>query len=68
MEPSGTPQFLVDEHGNRMAVLLAMGRYRELLEAHEELEAVRAYDEAKASNGEIVPFAQAIDEIERSRA
>jgi len=31
----------------------------------EEAEAVQAYDEAKASNDELIPFTQAIEEIER---
>jgi hypothetical protein len=57
-------QFVVDEHGNRTAVLLDLQRYRELLEAQEELEEVRAYDDAKASGDEVVPLAQAIREIE----
>ena len=30
----------------------------------EELESIRAYEEAKAANDEAIPFAQAIDEIE----
>ena len=57
-------QFLVDERGNRTAVLVAIERYSELLEAQEELESIRAYDEAKASNDEPIPFGQAIAEIE----
>ncbi len=57
-------QFVVDESGNRTAVLLGIERYSELLEAQEELESIRAYDEAKASNDEAIPFAQAIKEIE----
>ena len=57
-------QFVVDESGNRTAVLLGIERYSELLEAQEELESIRAYDEAKASNDEAIPFAQAIREIE----
>jgi hypothetical protein len=32
--------------------------------AEEELGAIRAYDEAKASNDEAIPLAQAISEIE----
>jgi len=51
-------QFVVDESGNRTAVLLGIERYSELLEAQEELESIRAYDEAKASNDEAIPFAQ----------
>ena len=57
-------QFVVDESGNKTAVLLDLERYSELLEAQEELESIRAYDEAKASNDEAIPFAQAIEEIE----
>jgi hypothetical protein len=57
-------QFVVDESGKKTAVLLEIDRYSELLEAKEELEAIRAYDEAKASNNEAIPFSQAIKEIE----
>jgi hypothetical protein len=32
--------------------------------SQEELEAVRAYDKAKSSTDEAIPFAQAIEEIE----
>jgi len=52
-------QFVVDDSGNKTAVLLGIKRYSELLEAQEELESIRAFDEAKASNGEAIPFAQA---------
>ena len=59
-------QFLIDESGHKTAVLLAIERYSELLEAQEELDAIRAYDEAKASHDEVIPFTQALEEIERS--
>ncbi len=61
---TNTEQFVVDEGGNRTAVLLGIERYSELLEAQEELESIRAYDEAKASNDEAIPFSQAVKEIE----
>ena len=61
---TNTEQFVVDEGGNRTAVLLGIERYAELLEAQEELESIRAYDEAKASNDEAIPFSQAVKEIE----
>jgi hypothetical protein len=57
-------QFLVDESGNRTAVLLDVKRYLELLEAQEELESIRAYDEAKSSGDEVILFSQAVKEIE----
>jgi hypothetical protein len=60
-------QFVVDESGNRTAVLLDIERYFELLEAQEELESIRAFDEAKASGDEAIPFTRAIKEIEGAR-
>lgn len=68
MNPMSTngEQFVIDAGGNKTAVLLDIDRYSELLEAQEELEAIRAFDEAKASNEEPIPFAQAVKEIEGS--
>ena len=43
-------QFVIDEAGNRNAVLIGIERYRQLVEAWEELEDISAYDEAKAAN------------------
>jgi hypothetical protein len=60
-------QFVVDASGNRTAVLLDVKRYVELLEAQEELESIRAYDDAKSSGDEVVPFSQAVKEIEGAR-
>lgn len=57
-------QFVVDERGNRTAVLLGIDRYVELLEAQEELDSVRAFDEAKTSGDEAISFSQAVREIE----
>jgi PHD/YefM family antitoxin component YafN of YafNO toxin-antitoxin module len=56
-------QFVIDASGNKTAVLMEVDRYAELIEAQEELESIRAYDDAKASNGEPIPFAQAVKEI-----
>lgn len=60
-------RYVVDEQGNRTAVLLDFQRYLELLEAQEELESIRAYDEAKTSGDETIPFEQAVAEIEGAR-
>lgn len=56
-------QFVIDGSGNKTAVLLEVERYVELVEAQEELESIRAYDEAKVSHDEVIPFAQAVKEI-----
>ena len=60
-------QFVVDEKGNRISVLLDIQDYEQLLEALEELEAVRAYDRAKSAQSEAIPFDQAVEEIESKR-
>jgi PHD/YefM family antitoxin component YafN of YafNO toxin-antitoxin module len=60
-------QFLVDEQGNRTAVLIDVKRYDEFLEALEEIDSIRAFDQAKSANDETIPFSRAIEEIENSR-
>ena len=60
-------QYLVDAEGNRIKVVLDLADYQRLLEALEELDDLRAYDEAKASGDEAIPLEQAIAEIERER-
>ncbi len=59
--------YLVDEQGNRVGVFLDISDYKKLLEELEELESIRAYDAAKASGDEAIPFEQAVDEIEQGR-
>ena len=60
-------QFIVNEKGRRVGVILDINQYHRLLDALEELESVRAYDEAKASGEEAIPLEQAIEEIEQER-
>jgi hypothetical protein len=57
-------RYIVDEKGDRISVILDIEDYQHLLEELEELECIRAYDTAKFSNDEIIPFEQAISEIE----
>ena len=58
-------RYVVDEEGHRIGVILDMAEYRKMVEELEELESIRAYDAAKASGDEAIPFEQAVDEIER---
>ncbi|MEN3331747.1 MAG: hypothetical protein V7641_1112 [Blastocatellia bacterium] len=57
-------RYVVDQTGNRVAVLIDIEEYHRIVEALEELESINAYDKAKASNDEIISFEQAINEIE----
>jgi len=60
-------QFVVDDSGEKKAVILDIAEYQKLIEEAEELETIRAYDAAKAAGDEAIPFEQAITEIERDR-
>jgi PHD/YefM family antitoxin component YafN of YafNO toxin-antitoxin module len=51
-----TRQFIVDEKDRRVAVVLPIEEYERLLEAAEDLEDIRAADEARAEGGEPVPL------------
>lgn len=57
-------RYLVDDNGNRIGVVLNIKDYHCLLQELEELDSICAYDAAKASGDEVVPFEQAITEIE----
>lgn len=61
-------RFVVDDAGNRVAVLLEIAEYQSILEQLEELESIRAYDVAKASGEKAILFEQAVQEIERDRS
>jgi hypothetical protein len=60
-------RFIVDENGQRIGVLLDIEDYQRLLGELEELEAIRAYDAAKASGDAVLPLEQALAEIEQDR-
>lgn len=59
------PEYVINEHQQPKAVLLPFEEWQQLLEAIEELEDIRAYDEAKARPLEVVPFEQAVQEIQQ---
>jgi hypothetical protein len=55
-------RFIVDENSQRVGVLLDIEDYHQLLEDVEELEAIRAYDAAKASGYDAIPLEQVFAE------
>jgi len=57
-------QFVVDKEGNRIGVVVNIEDYQKLLADAEELESIRAFDEAKVSGEKPIPFERAIAEIE----
>ena len=60
-------RYLIDEDGDKLGVVLDIKDYRRLLEELEELETLRAYDAAKASGDQAIPYDQVVAEIERYR-
>lgn len=64
--PKVKPRYLVDENGRRVSVILDIKEYEKLLADLEELQDIRAYDEAMASGEVAIPLEQALEEIERS--
>ncbi len=65
--PRSKEKFIVNENGKRVSVILDSAEYQRMLDQIDELQSVRAYDEAKACKDEIIPFDQAIEEIEHSK-
>ncbi len=60
-----THRYVVGEDGKRSAVIVDIIEYEALVEAADELAAIRAFDEAKASGEKPVAFEKAIAEIEK---
>ncbi len=64
-------QFITNEDGERTAVVLPIGEYRELMERLEDAEALREADEALAAieRGEedLLPLDEAVRKMEEER-
>ena len=60
-------RFLTNEKGERIAVIIEMKEYEELLAELEDLQAVREYKVAKASGETPIPFDKAVSRIEKKR-
>ncbi|MBI4962714.1 MAG: hypothetical protein HY913_05495 [Desulfomonile tiedjei] len=56
-------EYVVDEKGNRKAVVVPISEWKQLLELLEELDDIHAYDEARSHPSEPIPFEQAVSEI-----
>lgn len=64
-------RYVVDENGKRVSVILPVEEYERMVEELEELEDIRAYDEAKAAlesgEDEAIPLEQAMREIREGK-
>lgn len=59
--------FLTDHRGEKVAVVIALKEYKKMLEKMEDLEDIRAFDAAKASQEKPVPYEKARARILRRR-
>lgn len=63
-------QFIFDEKGEKIAVVISIEEYEKLMEEQEDredLQKVQEYEAAKAAGEVPVPFEQVMDEIRRNR-
>jgi hypothetical protein len=49
-------QYITDDQGKKVAVILPIKDYQKIIEELEDLEDIRLYDEAKAEGGEKILF------------
>lgn len=47
-------QFITDDKGNKVSVILPIREYKKMIEELEELEDIKLYDEAKADKGKSI--------------
>ena len=60
-------RYIINDEGKKNEVVIDINDYQKILEELEELESIRAYDSAKESDDEAIPFTQAINEIEQRK-
>ena len=60
-------KIVTDKSGKTVGILLDVDDFRRMVEELEELDSLRAYDAAKSSHEQPVPFEQAVAEIEQDR-
>ncbi len=60
-------KFVTNRRGKNIGVVLSIKEYNSLLSSAEELESIRAYDAAKASGDEAVPFQKTAQKSARLR-
>ncbi len=60
-------QFVTDDHGKKLAVILPIREYNKMVDDLEELEDIRLYDAAKNGKQEFIDAEQAFQEIEEAR-
>ena len=58
-------QYIQDDNGTRIGVIISMTEYQALMERLEELEDILAYDNAKAEPSDPMPFEEFLAELDK---
>ena len=61
------PQYITDDTGKKISVVLPIKDFKAIMEELEELEDINLYDEAKASGEPSIPIDKAFEMIEANR-
>lgn len=62
-----THQYISNQMGNKIAVILPIKEYQKLIEKVEELEDIRLFDEAKKRKSEPIGAKEAFEILDRKR-
>lgn len=62
-----TEQVVLNKKGKAVAVQIPMNQYKKLLELAEEMEDIKAYDQAMKRKLQFIPFANAVKELKAKR-
>ena len=57
--------YVIDIEGNKKAVMVPISEWQKILEALEELDDIKAYDQAKSRPSNPIPFEKAIEEMQK---
>jgi len=60
-------QFVTDDHGQKVAVILPVKDYAKMLDELDEYACIKAYDKVKARKQEFIPVAKMFKTIEQKR-
>jgi len=60
-------QFITDDHGKKLAIILPIEEYKKMKDDLEELEDIKLYDKAKQGKQEFMDAEQAFKKIEEIR-
>ena len=58
------PEYVVDDKNRKKVVVLPLSEWEQLMKELDELDDIRAYDQAKAQPSDPIPFEDAVLEIQ----